>query len=105
MKIIINIITVYIEIHHSKAKKIQTLNAECFEEKVVNTIGYLGDPGITGLKVYSTLLEQLFQFTYGYKRLAPSQVISSVVPNLNWRMALDSTTLGGNWLCCSCIWQ
>jgi hypothetical protein len=63
---------------------------------VVYTIGYPGNPGIKGLKTYTTLLEQLFKSTYGYKRLAPGEVIMSTNNIPSWGVAHDATTLGGN---------
>lgn len=60
----------------------------------VYTVGYPANPGVGA---YSpTLLEQLFQMTFGYKRLAPGVVMRSRVKVHTWTLAHDATTLGGN---------
>jgi hypothetical protein len=65
------------------------------QDAVLYTIGYPGRPP-TGTFT-PTLLEQLFQTTFGCKRLAPGLVMSSPVPlGATWSMAHDATTLGGN---------
>src|SRR5205085_12612298 len=43
-----------------------------------------------------TLLEQLFQTTFGYKRLAPGRIMRSQASVQGWTLAHDATTLGGN---------
>lgn len=61
---------------------------------MVATVGYPGPPRE---RVYSaTLLERLFKKTYGYKRLAPGEIIASRSSRLAWTLAHDATTLGGN---------
>ncbi len=63
-------------------------------ELPVFAIGY---PAIPPFGQYTpTLLEQLFQTTFGYKRLAPGLVIKSQITAQPWTMAHDTTTLGGN---------
>lgn len=66
------------------------------EDKITFTIGYPGDPGVSGLKTYGSLLEQLFKSTFGCKRLAPGQVTLPVSKLGDWTLAHDTTTLGGN---------
>jgi V8-like Glu-specific endopeptidase len=70
-------------------------------EKGVFICGYPGDPGWNAADSQS-LLEQLFQLTYGCKRLAPGLVTSRANsdelkngPN-KWTLGHDATTLGGN---------
>jgi subtilisin family serine protease len=59
----------------------------------VLTIGYPGNPPAN---LYPpTLLEQLFQKTYGFKRLAPGEVMSSAQTLPGSSFAHDATTLGG----------
>jgi hypothetical protein len=60
---------------------------------IVFTIGYPANPG-HGYAL--SLLEQLFQSTYGFKRLAPGRVITSQFTNKAWTTTHDATTLGGN---------
>jgi len=60
----------------------------------VYTIGYPGIPPVDDYK--PTLLEQLFQTTFGYKRLAPGLVVKSQANVARWTTAHDATTLGGN---------
>ena len=43
-----------------------------------------------------TLLERLFQATYGCKRLAPGLTMTSNAPVQPWTVTHDATTLGGN---------
>lgn len=60
-------------------------------------IGYPGDPGAAGIVNYSaSLLERLFQSLYGYKRLAPGEILSKVTANQPLTADHDATTLGGN---------
>jgi Trypsin-like peptidase domain len=60
---------------------------------IVFTIGYPANPGPN----YAlSLLEQLFQSTYGCKRLAPGRVMTSQITTQAWTTAHDATTLGGN---------
>jgi endonuclease G len=61
---------------------------------IVYTIGYPGPPA--DWTYPPTLLEQLFQKTYGYKRLAPGEIIPAVTSVSSWTLAHDATTLGGN---------
>lgn len=64
------------------------------DDTVVYTIGYPGKPK---LGVFNqTLLEQLFQSTYGCKRLAPGLVAKSLQSEEPWTISHDATTLGGN---------
>jgi hypothetical protein len=58
------------------------------------TVGYPARPGIGAFA--PTLLELLFQTTFGYKRLAPGLVIKSQINVHTWTTAHDATTLGGN---------
>jgi hypothetical protein len=60
----------------------------------IYTVGYPGDPG--PLAVHPTLLERLFQSTFGHKRLAPGLLINSQRNIHTWSLAHDATTLGGN---------
>ncbi len=62
-------------------------------ELTLFTVGYPASPGIGAFP--PTLLEQLFQSTFGYKRLAPGLVISSQAHVEAWTAAHDATTLGG----------
>jgi hypothetical protein len=60
----------------------------------VYTLGYPANPGV---EAYTpTLLEQLFQMTFGYKRLAPGKIMRPQESVHTWTMAHDATTLGGN---------
>lgn len=60
----------------------------------VYTLGYPANPGV---EAYApTLLEQLFQMTFGYKRLAPGKVMRPQASVHTWTLAHDATTLGGN---------
>lgn len=64
------------------------------EGAMVATVGYPGPPPT---RAYSqTILEKLFKNTYGYKRLAPGEIIPSRSSRLAWTLAHDATTLGGN---------
>jgi len=56
--------------------------------------GYPGSPS-AGLAPL-TLLEVLFQSTFGHKRLAPGLLIPSQANVHTWTIAHDATTLGGN---------
>lgn len=60
------------------------------------TIGYPGDPGAAGIQDYTaTLLDKLFHFQFGCKRLAPGRIITSgVIPDTT--IAHNATTLAGN---------
>jgi endonuclease G, mitochondrial len=58
------------------------------------TIGYPGPPPFSWYSV--TLLDQLFQKSFGYKRLAPGETIASAASQSQWTLAHDATTLGGN---------
>lgn len=56
--------------------------------------GYPANPGVG---TYTpSLLEKLFQMTYGYKRLAPGLVIRPQAHVAGWTTTHDATTLGGN---------
>lgn len=60
----------------------------------VYTIGYPFKPIPGDYK--PKLLEQLFQQTYGCKRLAPGETLRSRRTTQGWTSAHDATTLGGN---------
>lgn len=60
----------------------------------IYTIGYPGDPGLAAYQ--PSLLELLFQSTFGHKRLAPGEVIGSLQKVSSWTITHDATTLGGN---------
>jgi V8-like Glu-specific endopeptidase len=68
-------------------------------EKGVFICGYPGDPGWSAPDSLS-LLEQLFQLTYGHKRLAPGLVTTGpdelADSPRKWTLGHDATTLGGN---------
>src|ERR1044071_7297010 len=57
-------------------------------------VGYPGSPG-PGVAP-PTLLELLFQSTYGCKRLAPGVLMTPQANVQTWTLAHDATTLGGN---------
>jgi hypothetical protein len=60
----------------------------------IYTVGYPGPPKHN---LYpTTLLELLFQKTYGCKRLAPGELVSSRSTVNKWTLTHDATTLGGN---------
>lgn len=59
----------------------------------VYTVGYPGNPG---LGEPLSLLEQLFQSTFGCKRLAPGQCQIPASTVQDWTLVHDATTLGGN---------
>jgi hypothetical protein len=63
-------------------------------ELTIYTVGYPGNPGPSAAP--PTLLEKLFQSTYGHKRLAPGLLIQSQLNVHTWTLAHDATTLGGN---------
>ena len=64
-------------------------------DQVIYTIGYPAAPAIGDYK--PSLLEQLFQSTYGYKRLAPGLVMPSKrAASAAWTTGHDATTIGGN---------
>jgi V8-like Glu-specific endopeptidase len=58
------------------------------------TVGYPGSP--QGMLYSPTLLEQLFQATFGYKRIAPGELIAAHTTVQPWTLTHDATTLGGN---------
>jgi V8-like Glu-specific endopeptidase len=62
-------------------------------EKAIYTIGYPGDPGRAEPL---SLLEKLFQSTFGCKRLAPGEIQPAHSAVSPWTLAHDATTLGGN---------
>jgi V8-like Glu-specific endopeptidase len=64
------------------------------DDTVIFTIGYPGQPALGSFT--PTLLDQLFQLTYGCKRLAPGLIARSQESSEPWTMAHDATTLGGN---------
>ena len=57
-------------------------------------VGYPGSPALGQAPL--TLLEQLFQSTFGHKRLAPGELMTSQAGVHTWTVAHDATTLGGN---------
>jgi hypothetical protein len=57
------------------------------------TVGYPGNPG---LGESLSLLEQLFQSTFGCKRLAPGEIQTAHEQVFQWTLAHDASTLGGN---------
>ena len=60
-------------------------------------VGYPGDPRASNIPDYTpTLLEQLFQTEFGYKRLAPGKIMERDEDDLDWTVKHDATTLGGN---------
>jgi V8-like Glu-specific endopeptidase len=60
-------------------------------------IGYPADPGMKGVSHYSSsLLEKLFHSLYGYKRLAPGEVMGAIATGQPLTAEHDATTLGGN---------
>lgn len=63
-------------------------------EQTVYIVGYPGDPGVDTAPL--TLLEQLFESTFGHKRLAPGLLMTAQSNPHTWTLAHDSTTLGGN---------
>ena len=58
------------------------------------TIGYPGNP--PPFAYAPTLLDQLFHASFGYKRLAPGELISPQSSTAAWTLGHDATTLGGN---------
>lgn len=64
------------------------------QQTLIFAIGYPGAPTL-GAYVPS-LLELLFQSTFGCKRLAPGLVTKSVANVHTWTLAHDLSTLGGN---------
>ena len=59
----------------------------------IYTVGYPGNPGFAEPL---SLLEQLFQSTFGCKRLAPGEIEPAHAQVFNWTLAHDASTLGGN---------
>ena len=59
----------------------------------IYTVGYPGNPGIGETL---SLLEQLFQSTFGCKRLAPGEIETAHTQVFTWTLAHDASTLGGN---------
>jgi V8-like Glu-specific endopeptidase len=63
----------------------------------VYVIGYPGSPGISGQIVYGAdVLAQLFNKTFGYKRIAPGGLLGFSASTAPWTLTHDATTLGGN---------
>ena len=60
----------------------------------IYTIGYPGSPA-SGIDSIS-LLEKLFQATWGKKRIAPGKVMQNANGLPGWTLSHDATTLGGN---------
>jgi len=64
-------------------------------QALVFTIGYPANPG--PFSEPPSLIEQLFQSTYGFKRCAPGEIIPAQAAGVfTWTLAHDTTTLGGN---------
>jgi hypothetical protein len=61
---------------------------------MVYIVGYPANPQVGVYQL--NLLEQLFQSTFGCKRLAPGTVTAPFSAVQPWTVAHDSTTLGGN---------
>lgn len=61
----------------------------------VMVIGYPGNPGFTEATP-PNLLEQLFATTFGYKRIAPGEIMNSLHSLPPTTTSYDNTTLGGN---------
>jgi hypothetical protein len=59
----------------------------------IYTVGYPGNPGWGELL---SLQEQLFQSTFGCKRLAPGEIEPPHANVSTWTLAHDASTLGGN---------
>jgi len=78
--------------------KLDCTDALDADDKHVFLVGYPGQPSV-GLAP-PTLLEKLFESTFGCKRFAPGLVMatSSDLPDnpRKWSLAHDATTLGGN---------
>jgi hypothetical protein len=62
--------------------------------QTVFTVGYPASPRENTYE--PSLLEQLFQSTYGCKRLAPGLIMQAQASSLAWTLGHDATTLGGN---------
>src|SRR5262249_43142300 len=58
------------------------------------TVGYPGSPPT--MLYPPTLVEQLFHSTFGYKRIAAGEVMTSQTGVQPWTLTHDATTLGGN---------
>jgi endonuclease G, mitochondrial len=56
----------------------------------------VGYPGPPPAGVPLSLSERLFQSQFGYKRIAPGELVSPQVVVPDWTFAHDATTLGGN---------
>ncbi len=65
-------------------------------DNYIYTIGYPGNPGLAGLSNYGIVLEQLYQSTYGFKRLSPGQVLADDDMAAHHSICHDASTLGGN---------
>lgn len=64
-------------------------------DKKMYIVGYPGSPSTGAASL--TLLELLFQLTFGHKRLAPGLLITPQATGVQaWTIAHDATTLGGN---------
>jgi len=67
------------------------------EGNSIYTIGYPANPGTDGLVNYgSDVLQLLFDSMYGYKRIAPGDIITSSGKQYVGRLVHDASTLGGN---------
>jgi hypothetical protein len=62
-------------------------------EQIIYTVGYPGNPG---LGEPLSLIEQLFQSTFGCKRVAPGEIKTANASVHTWTLAHDASTLGGN---------
>ncbi|UOQ75262.1 trypsin-like serine peptidase [Hymenobacter cellulosilyticus] len=63
-------------------------------DTAVYTIGYPGAPNLLNTPFPPSLFEQIFQSTYGCKRLAPGMVLAGAPSSPAWTHAHDATTLG-----------
>jgi endonuclease G len=81
---------------HNQSPLTLSLNPAPWSEpgNFVCIIGYPGSP--PPFAYAAPLLHQLFQSTYGYKRLAPGAVVAGESGLPDWTVSHDATTLGGN---------
>ena len=64
------------------------------QKRQMYIVGYPGSPAVNQAPL--TLLELLFQSTFGHKRLAPGELMTAQASVHTWTIAHDATTLGGN---------
>jgi len=60
------------------------------------TVLIVGYPGPPPVGVPLSLSERLFQSQFGFKRIAPGELVNPQVVVADWTFAHDATTLGGN---------